>query len=107
MLEPVPTSAKSFQHVGPINVRLRVGTGAILPDLEGQCLANLNGTPFIAQVNYPITWPTPWLRNTRRLMEVVVVDTKDYDYPPVLSDDIQKGVDRSRYTIPQQETMSG
>lgn len=107
MLEPIPTGPGTFGHLHPVHIRCRVDTGAMLPDLERQILDHLDGQPFIADVHYPSTYPIDWLRGTRRLMEVTVVDSKDSDHPPVLHNDMAGPIDLSRYTAPQQETLHG
>ena len=107
MLEPVPTGKDQFGHMHPEHVRVRVGCGQLLPDLEAQVLDHLDGQPFMAAVNYPITHPIAWLRNVKRLIEVTVVSHTDREFPPVLADEIVRGMDLTRYTRAQQEVSHG
>ncbi len=106
MLEPVPTGPNQFGHVPPHVVRARVGTGAILPDLEAQALRHLDGQPFVAAVHYPATYEVGWLRGQRRLVEVTVVDAKTDVGMPVLEDEVRGGYDTTAYTPEQQESMA-
>lgn len=103
LLEPIQTGPASWVHPDPVNVRVRVGKGEILPDLEKQCLEHREGETFIAEVYFPRSWPVAALREKRRLMEVTVVDVKSGAPFPVLNDDLPKGYDLLDYTPEQMQ----
>lgn len=103
LLEPVQTGPGAFVHPEPVNVRVRVGKGEILPDLEKQCLEHREGETFIAQVYFPRWYPVAAFREKRKLIEVTVVDVKSNAPIPVLKDDLPKGYDVLEYTPEQLE----
>jgi len=107
MLEPVQTGPTSFSHIPGTNVRVRVGVGDILPDLEAQCLAHLDGVAFTAVVHYPMSYVVAAIRGQRRLMEVTVVDYKGPAPMPVVEHDLPNGIDLTTYTGRQLESLYG
>lgn len=107
MLEPVPMGPNTFGHVPPHTIRIKVGTGQILPDLEHQCLQHLDGQPFIASVHYPSWYPLDWLRGQKRLIDVTVVDAKNALPMPVIGDEWAGPFDLTTLTLAQQDSLSG
>ncbi len=105
LLEPIPTGPNAFGLVPPHVQRVRLGAGQILPDLEAQILQHLDGQPFVAQVNYPVWYEVPWLRGTRRLMDVTVIDWKNGTGIPVVEDELRGEFDLTTLTTEQQEAL--
>lgn len=104
-LEPVPTGPNTMGHVPAQNVRVRVGCGQLLPDLEAQCMEHLSGEPFVASVVYPVHYKLAFLRGQRRLLEVTVVDHKGPQGFPVLEEEVIGGIDMVAYTPEQLQSL--
>jgi hypothetical protein len=105
MLEPVQVGQQQWAHLPPVVVRVRCGAAAMLPELEKQCLQNLHGNPFLAQIVFPSTYPTAALRGKRKIAEVVVIDAKTDQGFPVLEDEMPDGVDLTTLSAEQQEAL--
>lgn len=86
-LEPIPAN-NGWAQVAPQHVRGRLGTIAMLPELEAAILGLTRGQEVIVPVHVPIHYPAPYLRGRRRLIRVQLIDTKPMCYPPVLEQDL-------------------
>lgn len=86
-LEPIPTT-NGWSQVAPQHVRGRLGTLALLPELEQVILQLTRGQETIVPVHMPIHYPMPYLRGRRRLIRVQLVDCKPFGYPPILEEDL-------------------
>lgn len=86
-LEPIPAN-NGWAQVAPQHVRGRLGTIAMLPELEAAILGLTRGQEVIVPVHVPIHYPAPYLRGRRRLVRVQLVDCKKNGAPPVLEDDL-------------------
>jgi len=86
-LEPIPVN-NGWQQVAPQHVRGRLGTIAMLPELEAAILGLTRGQEVIVPVHLPIHYPMPYLRGRRRLVRVQLVDCKKNCAAPVLEDDL-------------------
>ena len=106
MLEPVQTGPNTWGMMPPHVQRIRIGAGQILPDLERQILKHLDGQPFVAAVHFPAHYPQAMLRGTKRLMDVLVIDSKTDEGIPVIEDEFYEDYDLTEYSIEQQMAMA-
>lgn len=91
-LEPMPQRQPDgsirWMQIAPQPVRGRLGTIAMLPELEAAILGLTRGQEVIVPVHVPIHYPDAYLRGRRRLIRIQLIDTKPLCYPPVLEDDL-------------------
>lgn len=109
-MEPVPIGPGQLAHQPPAFFRGRIGAGRLLPELEERVASMTRGTTTVLGVHYPIHYPVPFLRGQRRLMRVTLVDCKPDGYPPVLEQELLRGVTSGsvadRVTLSREQQMA-
>lgn len=90
-LEPLPVGPGRVQHTPPHALRGRVGSLAVLPELEEAVAGLRRGETAVVRVHFPVHYPLPVLRGRTRLIEVKLLDVKPFGFPPVVEDDLYVG----------------
>lgn len=79
---------QGYQRIGPQQVRGRLGSLPLHPELEAALGDMARGETRIVPVHFPLSWPFPPYRGQRRLIRVVLHDHKPYGFPPVIDGEI-------------------
>ena len=74
-------------------VRGRLGGLHMVPELEQAVVDMKVGEERIVEVTFPMTWPIPDLRHRKRILQVQLVDVKEYSFAPVLADHMFGGLE--------------
>jgi len=91
MLEPVPTGNGGQQRVEPRWVRGRLGTLAVLPQIE-EVIAGLScGEAAIERIHFPAHHDYPPLRGLTRLAHIRLLDAKSWGVPPTIDLELAVG----------------
>lgn len=100
-LEPVPVGPNRLAHSQPQYWRGRMGSGALLPELEETIMGLARGATASVRVHFPLHCSLPLLRGRTRLIEVILIDVKRLQYPPVIEDELFVGEHSGAYVDPQ------
>lgn len=109
-LEPLLTPAGAIA-MPPTWFRGRLGSAAMLPELEEYLGTATRGSTSVIGVHFPIHHPVTWLRGQRRLIRVTVLDCKPWGFAPVVEEELLKGVatgvigDRITLSVAQQAAI--
>lgn len=95
-LEPVPTP-QGIRGVDRQHIRGRLGTIALMPELEEAVYSLERGQTRIVPVHFPVHHPQPYFRGRRRLIRLTLVDVKPLQYPPVLDAELYVGPRSGRW----------
>ena len=87
-LEPIPIGPNRVQQQMPQHVRGRLGQIAVLPEIETAIAGMTRGQTRTVSVHFPIHHPVPFLRGKTRLIEVWLIDTKPFQGPPVVDEEL-------------------
>src|SRR3989454_201305 len=90
-LEPLPGPNNTWHQAPTHSLRGRLGSVALLPELEEALYTLERGQERIVPVHVPLDYPVPYMRGKRRLLKVKLVDVKPYGFPPVISDELFVG----------------
>lgn len=96
-LEPLPIAPGRFQHSNPVQIRGRLGTIQMLPQLEEAVYNLKRGERTIVKAIFPQSSAVGYLRGRQRLIEVTLLDVKPFCYPPVVEDDLAVGPKSGAY----------
>lgn len=91
-LEPVSVSPGRVQQFGPEHVRGVLAGLDLQPELREAVLTMTRGESRIVKVHFPSHHPHPFLRGRIRLIDVLLVDCKPNVPPPVLDEELYRGV---------------
>ena len=89
-LEPVPHQT-GWTMVGPQHIRGRLGTLALVPEIEEAIYGLTRGADVTVPVHFPAHYPIPYYRGKRRLIRVRLLDCKPYGYAPVVEAELFVG----------------
>lgn len=87
-MEGVPQPSGPPVAIPPQHVRGRLGQLALVPELEEAVQEIGRGESRIIPVHFPVHYPLPQFRGTRRLIRVTVVDCKPWGFPPVVEEEL-------------------
>ena len=90
-MEGIPQPNGGVSLVGPQQVRGRLGALALVPELEEAICEMTRGSTRIVPVHFPVSYPLPQFRGTKRLIKVELVDCKPMGYPPVVERELYVG----------------
>ena len=88
---PHPQNPGIIQQLGPQFWRGRLGTGALLPELEEAVAGLQSGDRQIVTLHYPGHYEYQTLASQQRLVAVTLLDTKPYRVPPVVEQELFVG----------------
>jgi hypothetical protein len=90
-LEPIPWGGGGYTQVPPQRVRGRLGTIALVPEIEEALYALRRGEFRDIAVHFPVHYPVPAYAGRRRLFRVTLHDVKMHGWAPVLEEEILMG----------------
>lgn len=96
-LEPLPVAPGRFQNSPTVHVRGRLGSIAMLAQIEEAVHGLKRGEKAIVKTTFPISSPVGYLRGRQRLIEVALLDCKPFGYPPVVEEDLLVGERSGKY----------
>lgn len=110
-LEPVPVAPNRVSQAQSQYPRGRLGSLALLPQIEDAVLGMERGQTCSVRVQFPTHYPVPFLRGRARLIEITLIDCKGHHAPPVVDEELHhlpNGglVDPAVLTPPQQEMLT-
>jgi hypothetical protein len=93
LLEPIPApqAPNMLQHLGPQYVRGRLAQLPVLPEIAESLAAMSAGERRIIALNYPSHYPYATLRSQRRMIALTLLDTKAFNLPPVVGEELFQG----------------
>lgn len=87
-LEPVPVAPNRLGNAQPQFPRGRLGSLALLPELEAAILGMERGQTTMVRAHFPVHYPIPFLRGRARLIEIALIDCKPFGAPPTVEDEL-------------------
>ena len=90
-MEGIPQPDGRWNQIPPQPIRGRLGALKLEPELEEAICEMTRGTSRIVPVHFPVSYPLPQFRGTKRLIKVDLVDCKPMGYPPVLERELYVG----------------
>ena len=106
-LEGFPQPNGQSLMTGPQFVRGRLGGLPVVPELEQAVFGLTRGQSAIIPIHFPISYPVPQMRGTRRMIRLTLVDCKPYGFAPVVEEEMRVGMDTATLTPPQLEAVRG
>lgn len=95
-IEPIPF-ANGWSKVGPQVVRGRLGVLSMMPELEEVVQDMKKGETRIVPLHGDVGHPLPFRRGARFLVRVTLHDHRPYGFPPVVEDEMYRGIVSKRH----------
>src|SRR3990167_1981669 len=89
-LEPVPHQT-GWTMIQPQHVRGRLGTLALVPEMEEAVYGLARGKDVTVPVHFPAPAPIPYYPHKRRLLRVTLLDVKPYSFSPHVDNELFVG----------------